>query len=139
MIGIKSMALKEWEDPYPDIKYLISAIEEGKIASSVRYSDRDIEKYGLEQVSQWINEDLDRFDSCGISWHMMQIRAEATILVYGVEQRITSGGLFGVESDSGESYINDVKQEELHNLETILLELGFSREEIALARKESNL
>jgi len=54
------------------------------------------------------------------------IRAEAEIVVNGVCQTITSGGLWGIESDSDRSYFSEVEQEEIEQLKLILESLGFS-------------
>ena len=57
------------------------------------------------------------------------IRAEAEIVVHGVCQTITSGGLWGIESDSARQYLSDVEQEEVDQLKAILQSLGFSDSE----------
>lgn len=45
-------------------------------------------------------------------------------------QKISSFGLWGIESDSDEEYIKSVQQEQLADLKTQLLEFGFSRHQI---------
>lgn len=67
------------------------------------------------------------------------IRVQAEIVVDSVCQTITSGGLWGIESDSDESYLKEVEQEELSSLRGILHEMGFSKRAIASAVKESDL
>ena len=50
-------------------------------------------------------------------------------------QKITSGGLWGVESDSGREYFEQVEAEELSSLKEQLAALGFSRRAISQAFK----
>lgn len=52
------------------------------------------------------------------------VRAEAEIVVDGVIQHITSGGLWGTESDSGEEYIRVIAAEEYADLRKILTSIG---------------
>jgi len=63
-------------------------------------------------------------------WTMLLIRAVAIVKINDVIQKITSGGIGGVESDSGDDYINYMKQSELSELKSILKEIGFTTEEI---------
>lgn len=63
------------------------------------------------------------------------ISADATILTSydgksWLINTITSGGLWGIESDSNESYLESVRMEEENELKDILLAFGFSQEEI---------
>lgn len=64
------------------------------------------------------------------------IQAKAEVMVDGICQTITSGGLWGIEDDSDESYLRDVEQEELGALRGQLYQLGFSKRAIATAVKE---
>jgi hypothetical protein len=52
-----------------------------------------------------------------------------------VVQRITSGGLWGIESDSGKDHFESTAREELAQLKDELVGLGFSRRAIATAIK----
>ena len=94
---ILSISTKHLWDPDPDTSYLEAA----------EFEDR---------YRQYRN---DEFGFIGI-------RAEAEIVVGGVCQTITSGGLWGVESDSDRSYLAEVEQEEIGQLQSILESLGFS-------------
>lgn len=74
-------------------------------------------------------------------WGMMGIVAEAELMIPHKSihptwqiQRISSGGLWGIESDSGESYLKEVEQEELANLKSNLKELGVSEREFKRAK-----
>jgi hypothetical protein len=52
------------------------------------------------------------------------VRAEAEVVVEGVSQTLTSGGLWGIESDSGEEYVREVAAEEYGDLRKILTSIG---------------
>jgi hypothetical protein len=58
------------------------------------------------------------------------VRAEAEIVVDGIIQTITSGGLWGIESDSGDEYIKEVAGEEYNDLRKILKTLGVPTSEL---------
>lgn len=63
-------------------------------------------------------------------WHMLGISAKAEIVVDGVCQQITSGGLWGIESDASEDYFREIEQDELAGLRRILVDLGFALAQI---------
>lgn len=70
------------------------------------------------------------------------IKAEAEILTShnGKEwliNTITSGGLWGIESNSDESHLESIRMEEEHDLKAVLLKFGFSDEEITKALDDS--
>jgi hypothetical protein len=65
----------------------------------------------------------------------MGIRAEAEIVIEGVSQEISSGGLFGVESDAGREYLPEIGTEDLSSLRQQLLVLGFGTRAISSALK----
>ena len=70
-------------------------------------------------------------------WLFIGIRACADVTFSdGVRQSIYSGGLWGIESDSEESYLKEIESEELADLRQTLYELGFSKRAIATAVKE---
>jgi hypothetical protein len=56
-----------------------------------------------------------------------------------VVQKITSGGLWGIESDSDRSHFAEVTAEELADLKAQLLALGFSKRAISQAFKLENI
>ena len=97
MKQILSITTKQIDDPFPDTSYL----------ESPGFEDR---------YQQYQNGDFG----------FIGIRAEAEILVHGVCQTITSGGLWGIESDSDHQYLSEVEQEEIDQLKAILQSLGFS-------------
>lgn len=52
------------------------------------------------------------------------VRAEAEVAIGGIIQTLTSGGLWGIESDSGEEYIEEVAGQEWGELRKVLLDVG---------------
>ncbi len=91
MNQILSITAKQLWDPFPDTSYL----------ESPGFGDR---------YRQYQNGDFG----------FVGIQAEAEIVVNGVCQIITSGGLWGIESDSGPQYLSEVEQEEIDQLKAIL-------------------
>jgi hypothetical protein len=68
-----------------------------------------------------------RMERYGNSWGMIGIRAEAMVrLGRGRFTTVTSGGLWGIESDSGDDYFAEVGREELNDLRATLSDMGFT-------------
>ena len=82
-------------------------------------------------------EDYKRMESLNRgNWCFIGIMAKATVQTEnGVTQHITSGGLWGIESDSGD-YIKEVVKEQLSSLKCELLSFGFSERAIHYAMKK---
>jgi hypothetical protein len=51
-------------------------------------------------------------------------------------QRITSGGLWGIESDSDAAYLKEIEQEQLSELRDQLHAIGFSTRSISAAFRD---
>lgn len=119
--------------------------------SSGRY-DKPADGLTPEDVRKYVRQDYERMERLNAGdWCYIGIRAEAEIVaVYGSKstlsehvttggsgpiQHITSGGLWGIESDSDKSYFAEVQTDELADLKTQLLALGFSRRAISQAFK----
>jgi hypothetical protein len=103
-----------------------------------------------EDVRKYTRQDYERMESLNAGdWCFMGIRAEAEVIAdvkttgpgkwYGTTQRISSGGLWGIESDADRSHLESVQQDELSNLKSELLALGFSKRAIAQAFKPENI
>lgn len=71
-----------------------------------------------------LEQDYRRMEDYGNGWVMVGVYAEADVLVNGVTERIRSGGLYGIESDSSAEYFDEVGQEEYDALKGILKEMG---------------
>ena len=94
--------------------------------------------------TSWLGEYASRMERLNAGdWCFIGIRAEAEItLADHVTQTISSGGLWGIESDSDRAYFESIEQEELAELSNQLHAAGFSKRAIAAAfknveRKES--
>lgn len=106
----------------------------------------DKHTYWLNAMRQNARSDFKRMEEYNQGyWQFIGVGAEAEISIpdggrtsrdvaTAVVQHITSGGLWGIESDSGD-YLNEVGQEQLSELKTQLLALGFSRRAISQAFK----
>jgi hypothetical protein len=70
------------------------------------------------------------------SWQYIGIRAVADVTTNTVVQHITSGGLWGIESDSSRDYLESIERDELAGLKDQLSALGFSRRAIATAFRD---
>ncbi|MGO8717740.1 MAG: hypothetical protein ACLQMO_00810, partial [Acidobacteriaceae bacterium] len=90
MNRISSITAKQIVDPFPDASYLES---EGFHDRRQQYDNGDFGFIGIQ--------------------------AEAEIVVAGVCQTITSGGLWGIESDSTTDYLSEIEKEEIEQLREI--------------------
>lgn len=96
------------------------------------------EPVGSKNWRQNAKQDFARMQSLFAGdWCHLGIMAQAEVTLPGsdIVQRITSGGLWGVESDSEKEYLSEVEQEELTALAAELAVLGFGKRAIALAMK----
>lgn len=110
-----------------------------------RYFNGPIEDYkgeSPEDIRKYVRQDYDRMESLNNGqWCYIGIRADAEVLVpmgekpHGVIQTITSGGLWGIESDSDSAYLDSIGKEELADLRGQLKALGFSTRAISAAFK----
>ena len=117
---IESVKINWIIDEYPDLSWLESSITDGVI-DSYRYSQKDYEE-NPEQVENWIRQDLQRLNTHGDRWVMYGCMAKA-IVSYPISKQgdrrlesLTSWGLWGIESDSDESYKIEVSKEQLEEL-----------------------
>ena len=60
------------------------------------------------------------------------VHAEADVTIDGVVQTLTSGGLWGIESDSGDEYIEEVAVQEYEELRKILKTIGVPTADLPL-------
>lgn len=139
-----------------DSLYACDCGERGDMGrNEFRYFNGLVENYKGEEpenIRKYIRQDYERMESLNAgNWCYIGIRAEASVLLSAntsmspkeraatcshVTQTITSGGLWGIESDSDKSYFAEVEAEELSGLRTELTALGFSRRAIAKAFKD---
>jgi len=98
-----------------------------------------------ENIRKYCRQDYERMESLNSGqWCFVGVRAEAEVFVLpktslaqsvATVQTITSGGLWGIESDSDKGYFAEVEAEELSALREQLAGIGFSSRAIAAAFK----
>ncbi len=104
-----------------------------------------------EEIRKYTRQDYERMESLNRGdWCYISIRAQAQVVVSepancltrrnlsvasGIVQTITSGGLWGIESDNDKSYLESVEKDELSDLREQLKALGFSSRAISTAFK----
>ena len=103
-------------------------------------SGRALPENTPDEVRKYVRQDYERMESLNRgNWCFIGIRAEANVSIpsgsSSVESEVSSGGLWGIESDSDDSFLEETIQEELSNLKTELIALGFSKRAIASAFK----
>lgn len=98
------------QDESPDLSWLEQDYKDEPPAQREEYRRRDRERLTAYEVGDW---------------HMTFIRAEAEVVVNGVMQKISSGGLGGVESDSGRDYLWEIEKQQYDELAEILKKMGF--------------
>jgi hypothetical protein len=91
----------------------------------------EFRKYALQDYN--LMESYNRGDWCYIG---MRAVADITLPGSSIIQRISSGGLWGIESDSGSDYIGEVEKDELAALRQALENVGFSPRQIAAAYRD---
>ena len=104
-----------------------------------RYFNPCYENYkGLEdsEIRKYCQQDYERMESLNRGdWCFLGLSAESEIVLGNVCQTITSGGLWGIESDSGSDYFAEIEQEQLAELREQLHAIGFSKRAISAAFK----
>jgi hypothetical protein len=111
----------------------------------LRYFNGVVENYKgetPEKIREYVIRDYERMERLHHGdWCYIGIRAEAEILIpsggHSVVQEITSGGLWGVESDSDKSYLSEIETDELAELRDQLRALGFSARAVSTAVKNA--
>lgn len=107
-----------------------------------------------ENIRKYTRQDYERMESLNTgNWCYIGVRADASV-IFGAPnpkehataprnlpnfcftpQTITSGGLWGIESDSDKAHIAETEQEQLSELKDQLKALGFSTRAISTAFK----
>jgi hypothetical protein len=104
-----------------------------------------------EEVRSYVRQDYERMESLNAGhWSFIGIRAECEVnlpyqvnrgcvkgreVYHNVKEVLSSSGLWGIESDSEESYLESVEKDELADLRSQLKMLGFSSRAISTAFK----
>lgn len=98
--------------------------------------DRLVDGNTAEEVRKYVRQDYERMESLNRgAWSFIGIAAEAEVQTNGMStiQRIRSGGLWGIESDSDRDHFRMVEAEELDQLKTELHAIGFTKRAISAA------
>jgi len=113
-----------------EYKYFIPAA--GKVEKVRKDLSRAGHSRGVaeEMARRQARDDFERMEGYGSSWSMVGIEAEA-VVKYRIGNRgdwrletLTSGGLWGIESDSGRDYFEQVFRDELTDLREHLFCFG---------------
>jgi hypothetical protein len=89
--------------------------------------------YWLRAMRKNARQDFERMESLNRGqWEYIGVVADAEIVVDHTVQNIKSGGLWGVESDSGD-YLKEIANEQLSELREQLHALGFGKRAISKA------
>lgn len=92
------------------------------------------EKPGTDDYYRYGRQDYDRMEDYNRGgWCFVGVRAVATVYVNNVRQELSSGGLWGIESDSGNEYFAQVAGEQIAELREVLESLGFAKSAISKA------
>jgi len=95
--------------------------------------DANPEDY-LFQDPEYREQDQERLDAFNRGdWRMVGVRAEVEITIAGTVQTIRTPGVWAVESDSGQSYFNDLGTQEYAELLAILAEIGIPKNRVPKA------
>ena len=81
-----------------------------------------------------VQQDYERMEAYNRgNWCMVGVIAKADVVLPGsnIVQKVTSGGLWGIVSDSGAEYLAEVRKEQLSELSGELTRLGFGKRAIA--------
>lgn len=107
----------------------------------LRYFNGNVENYAGESpadIRKYCQQDYKRMEGLKRGdWCFIGVRAHAEIVVDGIYQDISSGGLWGIESDSDQEYLSDVDGEQLSELRDQLRALGFGTRTIGAAFKNA--
>ncbi len=79
------------------------------------------------EIRKYCQQDYERAEALNDGqWHYVGVIAKAVVRsASGVSQTLRSGGLWGIESDSGKEYFAEIRAEQLSDLRTELLAFGF--------------
>lgn len=137
---IESVKVRHMVDDNPDTSYLGEYSSHDADDAIDREERGDMNRgeyrYFIPANPEYGEQDYDRMESLNRGeWCYLGIRAEAEVIVNGTVQRITSGGLWGIESDSDKEYFAEVATEQLAELRGILAEMGFSERQLNAAFK----
>ena len=142
MKKINRIIIKHPIDSDPDLSWLGEfSNEKGEFAIEHDLSDSNTFNYfnadnveNMRQAKQNYERMIDYDKS---NWGMIGIKAEAEIATgtkgWQLLNTITSGGLWGMETDCDDDIIEGIENEQLDELKDVLRKLGFSKLQIEKA------
>lgn len=143
MKKINKITIKQVPDYDADLSWIgtFSDTAESEFAIEHTEGERNSYKYfnpqkGACENKKQARRDYDRMIAYDRGhWGMIGITAEAETMIdigggsWKVD-KITSGGLWGIESDSDKEHIKEVENEQLSELKSYLKEYGFTTKQI---------
>lgn len=134
---IASVTIKKQVDEYPDTSFLGTYTDKPQKGDCFRHNaGRDEYKYFRPANPEYRWEDFKRMEGLNNGdWCYLGITVYAEIQVKinkdnWLADSIGSGGLWGIESDSKQSFFEEVAKYEMATLRIALKELGFSNKAI---------
>lgn len=137
---IESIRVERVADQYPDLSYLGEYSDTPAAVHIDRQARGDMRRGQFRYFNlgtgdaEYIEADyakMEEYQDGG--WNMLGIRAVAEVLVNGTLHTLRSAGLWGVQSDSDESYLVEIGNEQIDELADTLKEFGFTVAEIKAA------
>jgi hypothetical protein len=150
MKKIVSITVEKMDDEWPDTSWLGTYDMEAKTEYAIP-TKRDwppraypwfnppVENYEgetPENIRKYAQQDFERIEAFNKGeYALIGIRAKAEIHISSngkewIIQSIISPGIWGIDSDSDNSYFKEVAESEISELKFMLKELGFSQEEL---------
>ncbi len=123
-IRIDSIKIERLIDECPDISYLeTTQDDQGNIISSCKYTQEEYLE-NPKQIQSYINKDnerLEQFYSGDICMMGVIAKTEVSYPINNESngrriERFASEGLWGIESDSDEEFLQDIQKEQLWDL-----------------------
>lgn len=140
MKTISKIEIRHLFDETPDLSFFGQYSDQWQEGAIERENAGSREyKYFIPTNKECAQQDYERMEAYNNGhWNMMGVRAQAEIHTSSnstdwLINRVSSGGLWGIESDSDKDYLETVAKEELSELKSTLSELGFSGTEIEAA------
>lgn len=139
MKKIESITIKRIPDYDSDLSYLGQfSSEKGKFAIETNGGSRNYEYFNAENVENMkqAQENFNRimnYEKGNLIDYGIKAEAEIRTSYNGKDwliNEVRSGGLWGISSDSDESYFTEIESEQLEELKDLLLEFGFTKKEI---------
>ena len=136
MFRLTKLTVKRIGDEMSDTDDLKTTWDGDKVSESAQYSNEDIATHGLEEVREWCRQDAERIKQFEAGeLYFVGVVAEAELIHSQVKDgggtihRISTAGVWGVESDSDEDNFRELGEEELEALKIILADMGIDEEE----------